>query len=241
MSIENDKDQKKRAHNVFQKISYCYDFMNDIITLGVHRLWKKDLIRNIPVESKKILDVCCGTGDIAIGMGRKLKTSQIKALDFSDRMLKVAKKRANAKNLKNIKFIHGSALSLPFKENSFDTVTISLGIRNTSDYKKVLSEINRVLKPGGSFFCMEASYPDPLLIRKILKFYCRVLVPIMGKIIVKLQTEYRWLDESVEAFLSKEELTALIKETKFTDVTLKTYLFGSCTLHCGIKGGGDGN
>lgn len=239
MSIEKNKDHEKRAHNVFQKISSCYDFMNDIITFRVHRLWKKDLIKNIPMESKKILDVCCGTGDIAIGMGRKLKTAQIKALDFSDSMLRVANNRANTKHLKNIEFILGNALSIPFEENSFDTVTISLGIRNTCDYKKVLSEINRVLKPGGRFFCMEASYPDPLLLRKILKFYCRVLVPIMGKIIVKLQTEYRWLDESVDAFLSKEELTALIKETKFTNVTLKTYLFGSCTLHCGIKGGGD--
>jgi len=235
------KDYEKRAHNEFQKISSCYDFMNDIITLGVHRLWKNDLIKNIPMESKKILDVCCGTGDISIGIGKKLKTSQIKAIDFSDKMLQVAKKKAKTKHLNNIEFIHGSALSLPFKENSFDTVTISLGIRNTSDYKKVLSEINRVLIPEGRFFCMEASYPDPLLIRKILKFYCKFLVPIMGKILVKLQTEYRWLDESVENFLSKEELTALIKETKFKNVTLKTYLFGSCTLHCGIKGGKDGN
>ena len=239
--MSSKKKYEKRAHNVFQKISYCYDFMNDIITLGVHRLWKKDLIKNIPMESKKILDVCCGTGDISIGMGKKIKISQIKALDFSDGMLEVAKKKANRSNLKNIEFINGSALFIPFKDNTFDTVTISLGIRNTSDYKKVLEEINRVLIPGGKFFCMEASYPDPLLLRKILKFYCKHLVPIMGKILVKLQTEYRWLDESVEDFLSKEELTALIKKTKFKDVTLKTYLFGSCTLHCGIKGGKDGN
>ena len=131
--MSSKKKYEKRAHNVFQKISYCYDFMNDIITLGVHRLWKKDLIKNIPMESKKILDVCCGTGDISIGMGKKIKISQIKALDFSDGMLEVAKKKANRSNLKSIEFINGSALFIPFKDNTFDTVTISLGIRNTSD------------------------------------------------------------------------------------------------------------
>ncbi len=238
MSIERDKE--RRAHNVFQKISSCYDFMNDIITLGVHRLWKKDLIKNIPMESERVLDVCCGTGDIAIGMGNKLKNSQIKALDFSDGMLQVARKRMVAGCLKNIEFIQGSALSLPFKDNSFDTVTISFGIRNTSDYRRVLREINRVLTPGGIFFCMEASYPDPSLLRKVLKTYCKFVVPVMGKFLVRSYGEYRWLDESVEAFISKEELTALIEEAGFADVTLKTYLFGSCTLHSGIKGGEDG-
>jgi len=239
MSIERDKE--KRAHNVFQKISFCYDFMNDIITLGVHRLWKKDLIKNIPVESERVLDVCCGTGDIAIGIGKKLKNSQIKALDFSDGMLQVARKRTQGKCLENIEFIKGSALSLPFKDSSFDTVTISFGIRNTSDYRKVLREINRVLTPGGIFFCMEASYPDPFLLRKILKAYCKFLVPIMGKLLARSYGEYRWLDESVEAFIPKEELTALIDEAGFVDINLKTYLFGSCTLHFGIKGGEDGH
>lgn len=238
MTIERNKE--RRAHNVFQKISSCYDFMNDIITLGIHRLWKKDLIKNIPIKSKRVLDVCCGTGDIAIGIGNKLKSSQIKALDFSDGMLQIARKRIEADHLKNIEFIQGSALSLPFKDSSFDTVTISFGIRNTSDYGRVLREINRVLTPGGVFFCMEASYPDPFLLRKILKAYCKFLVPIMGKVLVRSYGEYQWLDESVEAFISKEELTALIKEAGFTDITLKTYLFGSCTLHFGIKGGEDG-
>ncbi|WP_051251869.1 demethylmenaquinone methyltransferase [Psychrilyobacter atlanticus] len=237
MAIERDKE--RRAHNVFQNISSCYDFMNDIITLGIHRLWKKDLIKNIPMKSERVLDVCCGTGDIAIGMGNKLKTSQIKALDFSDKMLQVARKRMMAEQLKNIEFIQGSALSLPFKDSSFDTVTISFGIRNTSDYGKVLREINRVLTPGGIFFCMEASYPEPFLLRKILKAYCKFLVPIMGKFLARSYGEYRWLDESVEAFIPKEELTGLIEEAGFTDINLKTYLFGSCTLHFGIKGGKD--
>ena len=239
MSVERDK--QKRVHSVFQKISSCYDFMNDIITLGVHRLWKRDLIKSIPVESKMILDVCCGTGDIAIGMGNKLKTSQIKALDFSEGMLQIARKRTKAAHLKNLEFIKGNALSLPFKDSSFDTVTISFGIRNTSDYRKVLDEIHRVLIPGGIFFCMEASYPDLFLLRRALRTYCKFIVPIMGKLLVKSYREYRWLDESVEAFISKEELTVLIEGTGFTEINLKTYLFGSCTLHSGIKGGTDGH
>jgi demethylmenaquinone methyltransferase/2-methoxy-6-polyprenyl-1,4-benzoquinol methylase len=237
MSVERDKE--RRAHSVFQKISFCYDFMNDIITLGIHRLWKKDLIKSIPVESKMVLDVCCGTGDIAIGMGNKLKTSQITALDFSERMLQVAEKRTKAAHLKNIEFIQGNALFLPFKDNSFDTVTISFGIRNTSDYKKVLDEIHRVLMPGGVFFCMEASYPDPFILRGVLSAYCRFIVPIMGKILVKSYGEYRWLDESVGAFISKEELTVLVEGAGFTEINLRTFLFGSCTLHSGIKGGVD--
>ncbi len=237
MPVERNKE--KRAHSVFQKISPYYDFMNDLITLGVHRLWKKNLIKSIPVESKIILDLCCGTGDIAIGLGNKLKTSQIKALDFSEGMLKIAKKRSRAVPLKNIEFIQGNALFLPFKDSSFDAVTISFGLRNTSDYRKVLDEIHRVLIPGGIFFCMEASYPNLFLLRRVLKTYCKFIVPIMGKLLVKSYREYRWLDESVEAFISKEELTALIEGAGFTEINLKTYLFGSCTLHSGIKGGAD--
>jgi len=235
--MTDGKGKEKRVYNVFQRISSCYDPMNDIITLGVHRLWKKRLIRSIPVESKDILDVCCGTGDIAMGMGKHLKTSQIAALDFSSAMLQVAERRAQAAHLKNIKFILGDALNLPFRDNTFDSVTISFGIRNTSDYKRVLEEIQRVMKPGGHFFCMEASYPESRILRGILSAYCRSIVPLLGKFLARSYGEYTWLNESVADFISKEELTGLIEEAGFIRVKLRTFLFGSCTLHSGIKGG----
>jgi len=225
----------KKVYSVFQKISSCYDPMNDIITFGVHRLWKKRLIKSIPTESKNILDVCCGTGDIAIGIGRHLKTSQITALDFSSAMLQIAKKRAQTAQIKNTEFVLGDALSLPFKDNTFDTVTISFGLRNTSDYRKVLKEIQRVLKPGGYFFCMEASYPESKILRGILSAYCRSIVPFLGRLLASSYKEYTWLNESVAAFISKEELTHLIEKTGFIRVKLRTFLLGSCTLHSGIK------
>ncbi len=229
------KEKEKRVYTVFQRISSCYDPMNNIITLGVHRLWKKRLIKSIPEESRNILDVCCGTGDIAIKIGKYLGNSEITALDFSSAMLQVAEKKALRAHLKNMKFILGDALDLPFKSNTFDCVTISFGLRNTSNYRKVLEEIHRVLKPGGSFFCMEASYPDSKILRNILSAYCRSIVPFLGRIFARSYREYTWLNESVSSFISKEELTILIEETGFIRVKLRTFLLGSCTLHSCIK------
>lgn len=229
-------EKEKRVYNVFQRISSCYDPMNDIITLGVHRLWKKRLVKSIPAESKDILDVCCGTGDVAMGIGKHLKTSDITALDFSSSMLQVAERRAQAARIKNIEFILGDALNLPFKDNTFDSVTISFGLRNTSDYRRTLEEIHRVLKPGGSFFCMEASSPDSKVLRWVLAAYCRSIVPFLGRLLASSYREYTWLNESVEAFISKTELTKLIEEVGFIRVKLRTFLLGSCTLHSGIKG-----
>ena len=233
------KEKEKRVRSIFQKISSCYDTMNDIITLGIHRVWKKRLIKSIPMESRDILDVCCGTGDVSIGLGKHLKNTQVTAMDFSSAMLQVAKERSMSANLKNIDFVLGDALNLPFRDSTFDTVTISFGIRNTSDYTRVLEEIHRVLKPGGYFFCMEASYPDSWILKKVLSAYCRSIVPLMGRFFARSYKEYAWLNESVEAFISKEKLTELIKGTGFMKVQLRTFLFGSCTLHSSIKGGMD--
>lgn len=232
-----EKEKERKVYDIFQKISSCYDPMNDLITLGVHRLWKKKLIESIPRESRNILDICCGTGDIAMGIGASLRNSRVTALDFSSSMLQIAEEKAQEANLKNIEFVLGDALNLPFRDNTFDTITISFGLRNTSDYGRVLEEIRRVLKPRGHFFCMEASYPDSRLLHGILSSYCRYIVPLLGKFLVKSYREYSWLNESVTDFLSKEELTKLIEESGFIEVKLRTFLFGSCTLHSGIKGG----
>ncbi len=232
-----ERGKERRVYDIFQKISSCYDPMNDLITLGVHRLWKKKLIESIPRESINILDLCCGTGDIAIGIGSFLRGSRVTALDFSSSMLEIAETKALEANLKNIEFILGDALNLPFRDNTFDTITISFGLRNTTDYGRVLEEIRRVLKPGGHFFCMEASYPDSRLLHGILSSYCRYIVPLLGKFLVKSYREYSWLNESVSAFISKEELTKLIEDSGFNKVKLRTFFFGSCTLHSGIKGG----
>lgn len=233
MTEEGGRD--KKVYDIFQRISSCYDPMNDIITLGVHRLWKKKLIQSIPRESRDILDICCGTGDIAMGIGSSLKEARITALDFSSSMLEVAEKKARTAHLKNLNFVLGDALNLPFKDNTFDTITISFGLRNTSDYKRVLEEIRRVLKPGGYFFCMEASYPDSRFLRGILSSYCKYIVPLLGKFLAKSYREYSWLNESVTAFISKKELTELIKKCGFIGVELRTFLFGCCTLHSGGK------
>lgn len=229
------KGKDKKVYHIFQKISSCYDPMNDLITLGVHRLWKKRLIESIPRESRDILDICCGTGDIAMGIGSFLKEARVTALDFSSSMLEIADKKVQKAHLKNIKFVLGDALNLPFRDNTFDTITISFGLRNTSNYGRVLEEIRRVLKPGGSFFCMEASYPDSRILRGILSSYCRYIVPLLGKFLVKSYREYSWLNESVTDFLSKGELTNLIEDSGFKEVKLRTFLFGSCTLHSGMK------
>ena len=229
-------DKEQRVHNVFENISQDYDKMNDIISFGRHRKWKEELIEDISAaKPKTILDLCCGTGDISLALAQMNPSAKVTGADFSANMLKVAKERQKKANLDNIDFQEGNAMALDFPDNSFDCAVISFGLRNVADYGKVLSEMRRVVREGSPVYCLDSSYPHSPVIKPLFKLYFKFIMPSLGKIFSKHKEEYKWLNESTEAFLSKPELAALMREVGFKNVKYKSYMFGSAARHWGYK------
>ncbi|MDD2568539.1 MAG: demethylmenaquinone methyltransferase [Clostridia bacterium] len=229
-------DKEQRVHSVFENISQDYDKMNDIISFGHHRKWKMEMIQDISTQNPaKVLDLCCGTGDISLALAEMNPKAKITGADFSANMLKVAKERQKKAELNNIEFTEGNAMALTFADNTFDCAVISFGLRNVADYSKVLSEMRRVIKAGSPVYCLDSSYPHSPLIKPFFKLYFKYIMPFFGNIFSKHKNEYQWLNESTEAFLSKPALAALMRKVGLKNVKYKAYLFGSAARHVGYK------
>ena len=192
-------DKNKLVNSVFSKVHKKYDFMNDIMSLGIHRIWKEKFIDWMnPQANTKLIDVASGTGDIAKLFSIKTnKTGQITCIEPNELMLQQGEKKL--KKYESIKWINASAEKIPVKDNSFDYYSISYGIRNVSDIDASLKEAFRVLKPGGRFFCLEFSKVENEILNKIYKQYSKI-IPSIGKIIVGNRMPYKYLIESIEKF-----------------------------------------
>jgi len=232
------------VHRIFEQIHGKYDLMNDVESFGLHRAWKRTLVRGlVQVQPKAVLDVACGTGDIAIALAAALPEAQVVGLDFCAAMLNVARERAAAAGKTestpttptNLEFIQGNALALPFASNSFDALTISFGLRNLASYEQAAREMLRVLRPGGSLFCLDASYPTAPVIKQGFRLYFRHLLPAMAKLLLNRPAEYRWLNDSTEAFLSKPALAQLFSTAGFEQVHYRSFALGAAALHSARK------
>lgn len=230
-------EKERKVYRVFQSISGDYDRMNDVVSLGMHRTWKRELVDAVcACHPRRVLDVCCGTGDLSLALARRLPAASVTGLDFSEEMLAVARRR-QAGNLKlvNLEFVRGNAMELPFEENTFDCVTISFGLRNLPDYEKAVREFVRVLRPGGTFWCLDSYKPDPPAVQPFYKFYFRDIVGLQGKLLAGNESAYRWLYDSTEQFLSKQALLRLLKHCGLERAACKRYLFGAAACHRGFK------
>ncbi len=228
---------KEHVHGVFQSIAPQYDAANDRISFGMHRLWKRDLVSfalRFTGESSpaKVLDVCCGTGDVTEQLCLANPGCLAVGLDFSSEMLKVAEKRLSS--VCNAMLIEGNAMDLPFDDETFDAAIISFGLRNTPDYKQVLSEMRRVVRSGGGVACLDASVPDNPVVFPFYNFYYKNVMTLLGGGTEK-HAEYEWLYESTQEFLRKAELAALFREVGLDDVHIRSYMFGASALHTGIR------
>ncbi|MCC8417855.1 MAG: bifunctional demethylmenaquinone methyltransferase/2-methoxy-6-polyprenyl-1,4-benzoquinol methylase UbiE [Rickettsia endosymbiont of Bryobia graminum] len=236
-----DFDQKKGlVKEVFSNVANKYDLMNDLMSLGVHRLWKDRFIKQIPNLSSNILDVASGSGDIAFRIIERSKMrnimTNITLSDINTDMLEVARSKAIDKNiLTGLNYITADAENLPFEDNSFDYYTIAFGIRNVSDINKVLREAHRVLKPMGKFLCLEFSKVEHHLLKKLYDFYSFNIIPKIGKAIADNESAYQYLVESIKLFPDQDSFLIMLKDAGFNIASYENLTGGVVAIHSGYK------
>ena len=231
---QNLQNKNGLVKNVFNKVYDKYDLMNDFMSLGIHRIWKKDLIQLMnPSKGKKLIDVACGTGDLgklyldSVGANQK-----VLCVDPNKSMIK--KGKSKLKKYKNIKWIIAAAENLPITDNSCDYYTISFGLRNAKNLNKALSEAYRVLKPGGRYLCLEFSKIGNSNLNYFYKNYSK-LIPLVGKIVVGEKEPYEYLIKSIENFINQSQLINLMKKNKFQNCTYRNLSGGIVAIHSGWK------
>ena len=231
---QNFQNKKELVRDVFNKVYNKYDLMNDFMSMGIHRLWKKDMINWMsPYPKKKLIDVACGTGDIGkLFLENTNYKGKVLFVDPNSKMIKKGIK--DLKKDKNISWKKGTAEKIPAPSNYFDYYCISFGLRNTININKSLKEANRVLKPGGRFFCLEFSKVQNIYFDKLYKEYSK-LIPEIGKIIVGDKKPYEYLVSSIENFINQDELIELMKKNYFVKCEYRNLSGGIVAIHTGWK------
>ena len=231
---QNLQNKKGLVENVFNQVFNKYDLMNDFMSMGIHRYWKKSLINMMnPKLNRKLIDVACGTGDIGkLFLDNTNKDTEITCVDPNKGMIGEGKQKLS--KYKNIKWIISPAEKLPLRDNLFDYYTISFGLRNTKDLNKALSEAYRVLKPGGRYLCLEFSKIQNSNLDFLYKNYSK-LIPIIGQFVVGEKEPYEYLIKSIEKFINQDELIELMKKNKFHKCSYRNFSGGIVSIHSGWK------
>lgn len=223
------KNKKEFVKYIFNDISTTYDFLNHFLSLGIDIIWRKKFIKSLGFsKDDKVLDVATGTGDVAFAIKKKYK-SEIIGLDLSINMLDIAKKKSKKMNAEDIVFMEGDAENLPFDDNAFNKLVISYGLRNLGDCKKGLEEFYRVLKPNSKIGILEFLHPKSTIMSKLFKFYFNNILPRVASLFSNSKA-YRYLPESVENFMTPNELKILLEEVGFKNVSCNNLTFGITTI-----------
>ena len=231
---QNLQNKKGLVENVFNQVFNKYDLMNDFMSMGVHRYWKKSLINIMsPRKNRKLIDVACGTGDVGkLFLDSTNKNAEITCVDPNKGMISQGKQKLS--NYKNVKWFISPAEKLPILDNSFDYYTISFGLRNTKNLNKALSEAYRVLKPGGRYLCLEFSKIQNSNLDFIYKKYSK-LIPIIGQFVVGEKEPYEYLSKSIEQFINQDELIELMEKNSFQKCSYRNLSGGIVSIHSGWK------
>ncbi len=230
-------DKAGMVHGVFTRVANRYDIMNDLMSGGIHRLWKDAMMDWLaPRPGSQLLDVAGGTGDIAFRYLKRAPGATATVLDMTESMLIEGQKRADAENMADrLDWIVGDAMALPFPDMSFDTYTISFGIRNVTRIPDALSEAYRVLKPGGRLMVLEFSHlPNPAM-QWAYDRYSFNVIPVMGQIVANDRESYQYLVESIRKFPDQESFAAMIRRAGFEQVKYRNLTMGVAALHSGWK------
>ena len=218
------------VQEVFSEVAKKYDLMNDLMSFGTHRLWKKRLVELINIQNnQKILDIGSGTGDVGIKIAKQKKSAEVFLGDLNLSMLQIGKKKNN--NEKNVYWINMNAENLPFKNNYFDKCIMSFCLRNITDIDKALHESIRVLKSGGEFFCLEFSKINMPIIKYIYEKYKNKIIPLLGKYINNKEEAYKYLAESISTFPNQDILYNKLIDIGYVNVSYYNIFSGIVAIH----------
>ena len=228
------EEKTRRVGEVFASVARRYDIMNDLMSAGMHRLWKDDFVRALkPRPGEQILDMAGGTGDIAFRI--EASGADVTVADINPHMLEVGMERAAERGITTMIWREENAETLSFPDRSFDAYTIAFGIRNVTDIPAALKEAHRVLKFGGRFFCLEFSTTEWPGFGKLYDVYSDKLVPQIGKHVAKDEDSYRYLIESIRRFPRMPDFARMIENAGFSRVSYRPILGGAVAMHSGWK------
>ena len=233
----NQEDSKKKqVTKMFNGISTEYDALNRKISLGIDVKWRRrvvDLL--IPKKPESILDIATGTGDLALAL-TATKASRIVGLDISAGMLSVGKDKVKVENLENtIEMVIGDSEALTYDDNSFDAVTVAFGVRNFENLELGLSELFRVLKPGGTLVVLETAVPTRFPFKQGYKFHTQVIIPLMGKLFTRDQAAYKYLSDSAAVFPHGKQFNNILEKMGFIEVEDSPQTLGVASIYCATK------
>jgi len=238
----NREEKAGLVKEIFSGVAKKYDLMNDLMSVGVHRIWKNKMVEEVVAsgDNIKCIDVAGGTGDIAFRIAKKMHKENVQCaidvVDINQEMLDVGKSRAVDLNLfSDLKFTCCDGEKLSFADETFDFFTIAFGIRNFTNIDKALLEAHRVLKPGGKFICLEFSKVNDYFLQKIYDIYSFKMIPTIGEIVLKDRASYQYLVESIRKFPAQDEFKKMITTAGFKNASYKNLSFGAAAIHTGIK------
>ena len=229
-------DKPKEVNDVFTSVSNKYDVMNDIMSFGLHRLWKKQFIRLCNIKNqKKVLDIACGTGDIALELIKKNPSIELTCLDPNTEMIEICKEKFINKGITNVDYQVKGIEDYKYKDKKFDLITVTFGFRNFTNHKIALKNIIQLLEPGGLFLIMDFKKPRNQLYSKLFKFYTLNIIPNIGKLIAKDESSYRYLGESIQTYYLPEEIKGMLIKAGFSKIEIVNLPEDVASIHIGRK------
>ncbi len=234
---ESELSKKNQVANMFDSIAHRYDFLNRFLSAGIDIRWRKKAIGYLKeLKPKTILDVATGTADVALMTEKILKPTAIIGIDISDGMLDIGRKKIEAANVQSIiSLYNGDSAAIKYDDNHFDAVTVAFGVRNFEYLEKGLSEILRVLKPGGKLVVLEFSKPKNFLVKGFYNLYMKFISPNIGKLFSKNKSAYAYLDASIQKFPEGNNFVAILNNIGFKNIINKPLSLGICSIYCGTK------
>jgi demethylmenaquinone methyltransferase/2-methoxy-6-polyprenyl-1,4-benzoquinol methylase len=237
--METPATLNRQVQKMFSDIAPRYDLLNRLLSCGRDRYWRKRAVNRLsPQPGECFLDIATGTADVALEIIRKVPEGgvQVVGIDFSEKMLELAQSKIDRQDKSHfIQLKSGSAENLPFEDNSFDGTMTAFGVRNFSDVGRSLSEMHRVIKPGGRSVILEFALPRNPVFKALYKFYFELLLPKVGRLISRHPSAYTYLPKTVASFPVRKEFSSLMQQAGFTNVTFKELTLGTVILYTGIK------